>query len=226
MSYVRARFVARSTLALLVGRWVLQIGLAHTWLVVALSMFASTRLHAAADRFVLAPLSHLAERIAGALPLILVAAIAGLAVIILVRFAAAFFDSVARGQTHAAWLPRIWRDPRASSYVPASLPWPWCSRRRSSRGTDGALARIGTITLVVLGLAVTPLAACAAVGASVVYLRNVREGEIIEFGGARGACSRSACSSSSCKTPRVAKCAFLTCCLSCMPRASWASCRA
>ena len=51
---------------------------------------------------------------------------------------------------------------------------------------DGALARIGTITLVVLGLAVTPLAACAAVGASVVYLRNVREGEIIEFGGRAG----------------------------------------
>jgi small-conductance mechanosensitive channel len=158
-------------ITLLVGRWVVQIGLVYTWLVVTLSMFASTRAYTQRlTGFVLAPLSHLAERIAGALPLVLVAAVAGLAVVILVRFAAAFFDSVARGQTHAAWLPRDLARP-TSIVVRIGIV---------------AVARIGTVTLVVLGLAVTPLAACAVVGASVIYLRNVREGEIIEFGGRAG----------------------------------------
>jgi small-conductance mechanosensitive channel len=175
-------------LTLLVGRWVLQIGLVYTWLVIALSMFESTRAYTERlTGFVLAPLSHLAERIAGSLPLMLVAALGGVVVVILVRFAAAFFDSVARGQTHAAWLPRELARPTSVvvrvGIVVIALVF---AAPLITGDADGALARIGTITLVVLGLALTPLAACAFVGASVVYLRNVREGEIVEFGGRSG----------------------------------------
>jgi small-conductance mechanosensitive channel len=51
---------------------------------------------------------------------------------------------------------------------------------------EGALARLGTVTLVVFGLSATPLVACALVGSSVVYLRRVHAGEFVEFGGKVG----------------------------------------
>jgi hypothetical protein len=175
-------------LALSVGRWVAQIGLVYAWLVVSLSMFESTRSYTERlTGFVLAPVSHLAQRIAGSLPLALVAGVAGLAVVILVRFAGAFFDSVARGQTHAAWLPTDLARPTGVvvrvGIIALSLIF---AAPLITGEADGALANIGTVTLFVFGVALTPIVACALIGMSIIYLRRLRSGEVVEFGGRQG----------------------------------------
>ena len=98
----------RSTgvLALSTLKWLAQFGVAYTWLVVVLSLFESTRGYTQKlTGFVLAPLSQLMARLATALPLLVVAALAALAVFVLVRFVGLFFASVARGETPLGWLP-------------------------------------------------------------------------------------------------------------------------
>ena len=51
---------------------------------------------------------------------------------------------------------------------------------------DGALSRAGVVALVALGLACTPVLACAAAGVPVVFLRRLRLGDFVEAGGRSG----------------------------------------
>jgi hypothetical protein len=51
---------------------------------------------------------------------------------------------------------------------------------------DGALSRAGVVALVALGLAATPLLACAAAGIPAVYGRHLRLGDFVEAGGRAG----------------------------------------
>ena len=93
------------TAMLFVGRWLLQFGVVYVWLVSTLSLFASTRpFTQRLTGFVLTPLSDLTVRLAGSLPLLLVAFVSGAAVYVLLRFVRLFFASVGRGETKVAWL--------------------------------------------------------------------------------------------------------------------------
>lgn len=180
----------RSTaeLALSTLKWLAQAGIAYTWLVVVLSLFESTRGYTQKlTGVVLAPLSQLMTRLAVALPLLVVAALAALAVFVLVRFVGLFFASVARGETPVGWLPSDLATPTSVllrvGIVISALVF---LAPIVTGETDGILGRVGIISLVALGLASTPVLASGTVGAIWMYGRRLRVGEYVELGAYRG----------------------------------------
>jgi hypothetical protein len=165
-----------------------QFTIAYSWLIFALSRFEATRDYT--DRlagFVLVPLSALIGRVGSSLPLFVVAAIAAVALGVAVRFVGLFFGGLARGETHVAWLPRDLAGPTSvlvrSGMVLASIV---LAAPLITGTDDGALSRAGVVALVALGLACTPVLACAAAGVPAVYGRHLRVGDFVEAGGRAG----------------------------------------
>ncbi|HEY6080056.1 MAG TPA: mechanosensitive ion channel family protein [Polyangiaceae bacterium] len=177
-----------SLLALGVLKWLTQLGVAYTWLVVVLSLFDSTRDYTQKlTGFVVAPLSQLMTRLATSLPLLVVAVLAGLAVFVLVRFVGLFFASVARGETPLGWMPNDLAGPTSillrTGIVLGSLIF---LAPVVTGDADGVVGRVGLIALVALGLAATPVLACGSVGVIWLYGRRLRAGEYVELGAYRG----------------------------------------
>jgi len=175
-------------LALSTLRLLAQLGVAYTWLVVVLSLFESTRGYTQKlTGVVLAPLSQLMTRLATALPLLVVAALAALAVFVLVRFVGLFFASVARGETPLGWLPSDLATPTSvllrAGIIIAALVF---LAPVVTGETDGVLGRVGIISLVAMGLASTPVLASGTVGVIWMYGRRLRVGEYVELGAYRG----------------------------------------
>ncbi|HVW24859.1 MAG TPA: mechanosensitive ion channel family protein [Polyangiaceae bacterium] len=175
-------------ITLIVGRFVAQAGVFYLWLVFALSLFQTTRPYTARlTGFVVTPLSDLAARIAASLPLAVMAAVSGITVYVLLRFVQLFFEGVGRRQTVIPWLPPDLAAPtsvlvRIGIVVAALvLVAPLVTGDES-----GALARAGSVVLLSLGLATTPLVASVAVGVVVVFGRRIRVGEHAELGGCSG----------------------------------------
>jgi small-conductance mechanosensitive channel len=167
---------------------VAEFAIAYFWLIFALSRFDATRAYT--DRlagFVLVPLSALVGRLGAALPLVVVAAIAAVALGVAVRFVDLFFGGVGRGETHVTWLPRELAGP-TSVLVRAGLVLSSIVLAAPLiTGTDdGALSRAGVVALAALGLACTPLLACAAAGVPTVFGRRVSPGHYVEIGGRAG----------------------------------------
>jgi Mechanosensitive ion channel len=180
----------RSTgvLALSTLKWLAQAGVAYTWLVVVLSLFESTRDYTQKlTGFVVAPLSQLMARLATALPLLVVAALAALTVFVLVRFVGLFFASVGRGEAALGWLPADLAAPTSvllrSGIVISALVF---LAPVVTGDSDGVLGRVGVISLLALGLASTPVLASGTVGAIWLYGRRLRVGEYVELGAYRG----------------------------------------
>ncbi len=174
-----------AVMALSLGKWLGHAAIAYAWLVVALSLFDATRNYTQRlTGFVLGPVSQLMERIATALPLLVVAGLAGLAVFVLVRFVGLFFASVARGETPLPWLPADLAAPTSvllrSGIVVAALVF---AGPVVTGDANGALGRAGAILLVALGLAATPLLASGIVGTTVLFGRRLRLGEYAEMAG-------------------------------------------
>lgn len=175
-------------LTLSFGKWVLQLGIAYSWLVFALSLFSSTRAYTERlTGFVFAPVSALFGRFAASLPVLLVAGIAAFAVYVLVRFVGLFFAGVARGETVLPWLPADLAEPtslllRAAIVIGALV----FGAPVVTGDPEGALARSGAVLLGALALASTPLLACAGTGAVGLFLRRLRVGDFAEFGGRTG----------------------------------------
>lgn len=171
-------------LALGVGRWLLQFLIAYLWLVLALSLFASTRAYTERlTGFVFSPVSALMGRLAASLPVMFVAAIAAIAVAILVRFIGLFFAGIDRGQNSVNWLPRdLARPTSILLQIGVILGGLVFGAPVVTGDPEGALGRVGTVALAALALSSTPLLATALVGVSVVYLRRLRPGEFAEVG--------------------------------------------
>ncbi|MEO6598968.1 MAG: mechanosensitive ion channel family protein [Polyangiaceae bacterium] len=174
-----------AVMALSLGKWLGQAAIAYAWLVVVLSLFEATRNYTQRlTGFVLGPVSQLMERIATALPLLVVAGLAGLAVFVLVRFVGLFFASVARGETPLPWLPADLAAPTSvllrSGIVVTALVF---AGPVVTGDANGALGRSGAILLIALALAATPLLASGIVGITVLFGRRLRLGEFAEMGG-------------------------------------------
>jgi hypothetical protein len=181
-----ARGVA--SIGLTLGYRLTQIAIAYAWLIFGLSLFESTRGYTEKlTGMMLTPIYALATRIGTSLPVFFIAAIALLAVSVLVRFVGLFFDSVARGDTKIGWLSRELARPTSAlvrfGIVVTALVF---ASPLITGESDGALSRVGMVALVAVALASTPLLACAAVGAVVVYGRRIKKGELVEFGGRAG----------------------------------------
>lgn len=165
-----------------------QIGLGYGWVLITLSLFDATRGYAEQlTSFVFGPLYALIVRLVSSLPLLVVTAIAGIALIVLVRFVGLFFDSVARGETTVEWLPADLAPPTSVLVRLATILVFLIIAAPLVTGDDGGtLTRVGTVAVVTLGLAITPLLASVAVGATVVYGRQLRVDDFAEIGGRAG----------------------------------------
>jgi hypothetical protein len=176
------------SIALALSHRILQFAVVYSWLIFALSRFEATRDYT--DRlagFVLVPLSALIGRIGAALPLFVVAATAAVALGVAVRFVGLFFGAIARGETAVTWLPRDLAGPTSvvvrAGMVLASIV---LAAPLITGTDDGALSRAGVVALVALGLACTPVLACAAAGVPAVFLRRLKPGDFVEAGGRAG----------------------------------------
>nr|AYM52943.1 putative membrane protein [Jahnella sp. MSr9139] len=165
-----------------------QVGVLYGWVLIALSLFEPTRVYAEQlTGFVFGPLYALLVRLVSSLPLLVVALIASIALIVLVRFVGLFFDSVARGETTVEWLPADLAVPTSLLVRAAIILAFFVLAAPLVTGDDGGtLARVGIIAVVALGLAITPLLASVAVGVTVVYGRRLRVHDFAEIGGREG----------------------------------------
>lgn len=176
------------SIALTLGHRLIQLAIAYGWLILALSLFDVTRGYTQKlTGIMVTPLYALASRIGSALPMVVVAVIAVIAVTVLVRFVGLFFDSVSRGDTRIEWLPRDLARPtsalvRGGIVVTALV----LASPMITGSEDGALSRVGLVALVALALAATPMLASAASGMLFVFGRRLKRGELVEFGGRSG----------------------------------------
>lgn len=177
-----------SSIALTLGHRITQFVILYAWLIFGLSLFEATKRYTEKlTGFIVSPIYALASRVGSALPVAIIATIAALAVSVLVRFVGLFFDSVARGDTRVAWLPRDLARPtstllRAGIVVAALV----LGSPLITGESDSALSRVGLVALLAVALASLPLLASAAVGAGVLFGRRVKKGELVEFGGRAG----------------------------------------
>jgi small-conductance mechanosensitive channel len=180
------------SIALGVGTLVAQLAVGYGWLLFALSRFDGTRDYTERlSGFVLTPLWGLIARVGSALPLVVVAAVAALAVGVLVRFVSLFFESVGEGSSQVAWLPRELAAPtsvlaRAGVIVLSLL----LAAPLLTGADDGMLSRVGVAVLFAVGLACTPVVACVAAGIPTVFGRRLSVGDFVEIGGAFGRVKR------------------------------------
>ncbi|MCL2726278.1 MAG: mechanosensitive ion channel family protein [Polyangiaceae bacterium] len=186
MSAVAARNAL--SIALILGRRLLQIAIGYGWLIIALSLFESTQDYTTWLAGMLAkPLYGIAERVGGALPIVVVLLMAAFAISVLVRFVGLFFDSVARGETHIDWLSRDLAAPTSAlmrfGIIVVSLV---LASPIITGESDGALSRAGLVALFAVALSSTPLVATAAIGIVVVFGRRLKKGDLVEVGGRSG----------------------------------------
>jgi small-conductance mechanosensitive channel len=167
------------------GRWVLQVGVAYVWLVLSLSRFEVTRPYT--DRLnhaLIDPLSSLAQRTLGALPILVLSFALVAAVFVSVRFVALFFTGVSRGQERAAWLPRDLITPASALIrIAIVLLAALFAGPLVSGDPDGVLVRFGTAILTGLSLAITPLLCTIVCGAVLIFTRRLQIGAQVELGG-------------------------------------------
>lgn len=165
-----------------------QVALLYGWLIFGFSLFEITRgLTSRLTGLVVAPLSALATRLGGALPLVVVSVLALFGVTVLVRFVGLFFDSVSRGDTRLGWLPRDLARPTSLFVRVAIVVFALLLAGPLLTGeSDAAATRLGMVALGAIGLAATPLLASAIVGIDVVFARKLRRGDHVELAGRRG----------------------------------------
>ncbi|WP_437805091.1 mechanosensitive ion channel domain-containing protein [Sorangium sp. So ce1078] len=165
-----------------------RLGIAYIWILFALSLFESTRNYSQKlTGFVLAPMSELMGRIARSVPVLVLAILATLAVIVLIRFVGLFFGSVSRGETSLGWLPSDLAVATGVLVRFGILVAALLLAAPLITGTEeGAITRVGFVVLTSAGLASTPLIASAAVGLSVIFGRRLRVGDVADVGGRSG----------------------------------------
>jgi gamma-glutamylcyclotransferase (GGCT)/AIG2-like uncharacterized protein YtfP len=188
---VQSIYVVRpSTLRLLFSGTVrilvllLQIGIVYGWLIFALYIFEPTREYTGRlTELVLNPLSGFTSKVGTSVPVLVIATTSIAALIILVRFVGAFFDSAARGETAIGWVPPdligttsfAVRFAIVVLFLVVAVPF-------ITGSEDAPLSRIGLVAVLALGLASTPMLASMCVGIFVVYGRGLTVGDFAAFG--------------------------------------------
>ncbi|MBM4364521.1 MAG: mechanosensitive ion channel family protein, partial [Deltaproteobacteria bacterium] len=140
---------------LVAGRAAAQVGVVAVWLGFSLSLFEATRpVTARLTALVVSPLSGLAERLVGAVPLAVLVVVSGAVLYVLLRFVQVFFEGVERGQTEIPGLAPELARPTASLVGASLLLGALVLGAPVVTGDPGgALARVGVVALGVVGLA-------------------------------------------------------------------------
>jgi small-conductance mechanosensitive channel len=174
--------------AVILGRWVLQVGVVYVWLLLSLSRFDATRSYTARlTNSLLEPLSSLAQRTLGAVPLAVLTAALAVAVYVVVRFVELFFAGVSRGQERASWVPRDLVTPTSVLVRVGIVLLALIFAGPAVTGDpEGVLAKLGSMVLLALALATTPLLCSSVLGVVTIFSRRLRLGRQIELGGRSG----------------------------------------
>jgi small-conductance mechanosensitive channel len=165
-----------------------QLIILYLWVLFELSLFEPTRGYTAPfTRALVSPVTGLLQRLAGSVPLVIVAAVSLFALLLLLRFVGLFFQNVQRGDAAIAGLPRDLAPPTGllaqGALIVLSLV---IGIPLVTGSSEGALAGAGGMALGALALASTPLLATVVVGALQVYGRRLRAGDTAEIGGQSG----------------------------------------
>jgi small-conductance mechanosensitive channel len=181
---VRALLIA----SVLLGRWVLQIGVVYIWLLLSLSRFELTRPYTSQlTSLLLGPLSSLAQRALTALPLGLLTLVFAIGVYVSMRFIELYFAGVTRGQERASWLPRDLVTPTSALVRVAVLLLALIFAGPTLTGDpESVLAKLGSMVLLALALASTPLLCSVVLGVVAIFSRRLRVGRLVELGGQSG----------------------------------------
>lgn len=179
---------AVALLAVTFGRWVLQIGVIYVWLVLSLSRFDATRPYTERlNHVVIDPLSGLAQRTLGAVPILVLSFLLMAATFVSVRFVQLFFTGVSRGHERAAWVPRDLIGPASAlmriAIVLLALLF---AGPLVSGDPEGVLARCGLGVLIALSLAATPMLCTIVCGVVLIFTRRLQVGAQIEWGSYTG----------------------------------------
>ena len=172
--------------AVIIGRWVLQVGVIYIWLVLSLSRFELTRPYTdKLNHSLIDPLSALAQRALGALPVFILAFALAAVVFVAVRIVELFFKGATR--EHFIWVPRelvgaVSALIRVAIVVLALI----FAGPIASGDPEGVLARVGSSVLLGVSLALTPLFCSAACGGVLVFTRRLQVGKQIELGSLHG----------------------------------------
>lgn len=166
----------------------LQILLGFGYLLFGLSLFDRTRPWTEQlTGAVLTPFSTIATRLATGMPMLVLMAIGLFALSVALRFTGLFFDSVGRGETRVEWLPRELAKPTSLVSRGGIVVLAVVLIAPMLTGDDnGIAAHTATIALTVIGLALLPSLASAAVGAPLTFSRRLKKNEHVELGAHRG----------------------------------------
>jgi small-conductance mechanosensitive channel len=173
--------------AVVIGRWVLLVGLVYVWLALSLSRFESTRPYTdKLNQALLEPLSALAQRSLGALPVVILLFVLSAVVFVAVRIVELFFKGK-HARDYVIWVPRDLIG-AVSSLIRLGLVLLAVifAGPIVSGDPQGVLARLGTGVLLGLALALTPLFCSAACGSVLIFTRRLQVGRQIEVGDVSG----------------------------------------
>jgi small-conductance mechanosensitive channel len=177
-----------ATVAIRVGRVLLQIAIAWGWVVFALSLFPQTRgTGLRLGQVVLGPAVATVLRLGGAIPGT-VALLAAVGVLWLaVHAIRLFFGSVARGETHLSWISGDLALPVGQLAAIALVVVAAVFAAPVLTGTEqGMLANVGQAALLAVALAAAPSLANVAAGLPRLLGRSYRPGHVAEIGNAVG----------------------------------------
>ena len=176
------------TVAVRVGRVVLQILIAYAWLIFALSLFPSTRgTGLRLGKVVLGPAADTVARVAGSLPATLAAIVAGALLLVALRAVRLFFRSVSAGETHLRWLPADLAVPVGQLVRIVMVALAAVFAAPVLTGSDvGMLATVGQAALLAVALAAAPALANVAAGLPRLLGRVYRPGHVAEIGSTSG----------------------------------------
>jgi hypothetical protein len=165
-----------------------QLAILYIWLVFVLSQFESTKdLGGRITTTILTPLGALVGRIALALPLLVVGAIAVVAVVIVTRFIRLFFRSVEMGETQLAWLPPDLAAATSAVMRLGVVLGALVLGAPLVTGSDqGTASRAGFVVIAALGLALVPMLASMSIGFQTIFWRRFRIGDFVSFDGRQG----------------------------------------
>jgi Mechanosensitive ion channel len=170
--------------AVIVARWALQVGVVYIWLVLSLSRFDATRPYTGRlTSSLLGPLTSLAQRALGALPIGVLSLALAASVYVVLRFVELFFAGVSRGQERAAWVPRDLVAPTSLLIRTAIVLLALIFAGPAVTGDpEGVLARLGSGVLLALALAATPLLCSGVLGVVTIFSRRLRAGRHVQLG--------------------------------------------
>ena len=176
------------TVFLHIGSRILQLCLLYIWVLVGLSLFAATRAYSTRlSDTIVRPVSTLLLRVGSALPMLLIHAVALLALVIVLRFTALVFGSIARGETVVSWLPADLAHATGVLVRLGTVVLALLVGIPLLTGNDHAgLTRLGLALLAACALASTPVLANVAAGVLLLFARRLHPGDWVEMAGVIG----------------------------------------